>query len=52
MRKPRSNIRWKPAGTAVRNGKRIKVRERIVIEPGVSFERWEYEQAMRFWSNE
>ena len=47
--KRKSNIRWKPAGTAVRNGKRVKVRDRIVIELGVSFERWEYEQAMRNW---
>ena len=49
MKRPRSNIRWKPAGIAVRNGKRVKCRERTVIEKGVSFERYEYNEAMRGW---
>jgi hypothetical protein len=47
----RTNIRWKPTElTGVRHGKRTRKRERIVIEPGVSFERYEYEQAMKGWN--
>lgn len=49
VKKPRSNIRWKPAGTGTRNGKRVKRRDRTYIDLGVSFERYEYTQAMRGW---
>jgi hypothetical protein len=52
MKPPRSNIRWKPVPNCIKHGKPMKRRDRVVIEKGVSFERWEYEQAMRFWRNE
>jgi hypothetical protein len=48
MSKPRK--RQPKTITTFRHGKRIDRRERVVIEPGVRFERWEYEQAMRGWN--